>query len=550
MILKSAPLWKRTRARCKCCINATALGARMSHATFFLVLSLLALLLVKVVKYIRQSLSRKWDREGVFMKRILFAASECVPFIKTGGLADVCGALPKGFDKRYWDVRVIMPNYTCIPEKYRREFRYITNFQLSVGPATQNKYVGLFEYEYEGITYYFIDNEEYFRCFTPYGDIRFDIEKFVFFDKAVLSALPILGFQPDLIHCHDWETALIPVYLKNEFQGNMFFWNMKTMITIHNLKFQGVWDLKTMMAISGLEKHLFTPDKLEFKKDANMLKGGITYADYITTVSASYAEEIQTPYYGEGLDGLLAARHMDMLGIVNGIDYDVYNPDTDPKIYMNYNASTFRKKKAKNKEKLQQELGLAVDKKKYMIGLISRLTDQKGLDLVECVMEQICDEFTQFVIIGTGESKYENLFRHYAWKYPDRVSANICYSDDLAHKLYAAADTFLMPSQFEPCGLTQLISFRYGTVPIVRETGGLKDTVDAYNEYENKGDGFSFSNYNAHEMLKVINYSKKVFFEKKARWNQIIDRGMAKDFSWDASRVRYEDMYNYLIQKD
>ena len=393
-----------------------------------------------------------------------------------------------------------------------------------------------------------IDNQEFFTGFSPYtSDTKFEIEKYTFFDKAVLSMLPLIDFKPDIIHCHDWQTGLLPVYLKNEFAANPFFWGIKTIITIHNLKFQGIWDREWVQGVSGLTDNLFTPDKLEFKKDANMLKGGLVYADYITTVSDTYANEIQTEYYGEGLNGLLSARHFDMQGIVNGIDYNAYDPQTDGRIYCNYNASDFRKKKFNNKTKLQQDLGLAVDKKKYMIGLISRLTDQKGLDLINQVIEGIVDDFTQLVVIGTGDPQYENMFRHYAWKYPDRVSANICYSDDLAHKLYAAADAFLMPSRFEPCGLTQLISFRYGTVPIVRETGGLKDTVKPYNEYENSGDGFSFSNYNADEMLAVINYSKHIFFDKKREWNQIVDRGMANDFSWNASKFKYEGLYNYLI---
>ena len=463
------------------------------------------------------------------MKKILFAASECVPFIKTGGLADVCGALPKEFDKEEWDVRVVIPNYSCIPEKYRSQFEYVTHFYMSAGTYIQDKYVGVLQYVLDGITYYFIDNQEYFNCIVPYGDIRFDIEKFCFFDKAVLSILKQINFRPDLIHCHDWETGLIPVYLKNEFQADSFYWGIKSVITIHNLKFQGIWDMKTMQGLTGFSADLFTPDKLEFQKDANMLKGGLVYADYITTVSDSYANEIQTEYYGEGLNGLLSARHYDMQGIVNGIDYTVYNPKTA------------------NKMKLQEELGLAVDKKKYMIGLISRLTDQKGLDLINYAIDRIVDDYTQFVVIGTGDPQYENMFRHYAWKYGDRVSANICYSDELAHKLYAAADAFLMPSRFEPCGLTQLISFRYGTVPIVRETGGLRDTVKPYNEYENTGDGFSFANYNGDEMLGVINYSKHIYFDRKKQWNQMIDRGMANDYSWNNSKGRYEGLYRYLL---
>ena len=395
------------------------------------------------------------------MKKILFAASECVPFIKTGGLADVCGALPKEFDKEYWDVRVVIPNYSCIPEHFRNQFEYVAHFWMDAGPYIRGKYVGILRYQLDGITYYFIDNQDYFTGFAPYGDIRFDIEKFVFFDKAVLSMLKHIDFRPDIIHCHDWETGLVPVYLKNEFSADPFYWGMKSVLTIHNLKFQGIWDVTTMQALTGFSNSLFTPDKLEFKKDANMLKGGLVYADYITTVSDTYAQEIQTDYYGEGLNGLLSARHFDMQGIVNGIDYQVYNPETDSKIYVNYNAETFRKKKALNKERLQAELGLAVDKKKYMIGLISRLTDQKGLDLINHVMDGLVDDYTQLVVIGTGENHYENMFRHYAWKYPEKVSANICYNEDLAHKLYAAADAFLMPSRFEPCGLTQLISFRY-----------------------------------------------------------------------------------------
>ena len=479
------------------------------------------------------------------MKKILFAASESVPFIKTGGLADVVGSLPKYFDKDKYDVRVMLPKYMCMKEEWKEKLAYHTHFYMDLNWRKQ--YVGVLTYEYEGITFYFIDNEYYFNGFAPYGDMYADIEKFAFFSKAVLSALPVIDFRPDIIHCHDWQTGLIPVYLRNEFQGDMFYWGMKSIMTIHNLKFQGIWDKKVFQGLSGLPNALFVPDKLEFNKDASMLKGGLVYADYITTVSDTYAQEIQTSAYGEGLDGLLSARHLDMQGIVNGIDYNEYNPATDGRIYANYDLESFRKKKVKNKLGLQEELGLEVDKKRYMIGLISRLTDQKGLDLVECVMEQILDEFTQLVVIGTGENKYENLFRHYAWKYPNRVSANICYSEDLAHKLYAAADAFLMPSRFEPCGLTQMISFRYGTIPIVRETGGLKDTVQPYNEYDNVGDGFSFTNYNGEEMLNVINYSKQIFFDKKRQWNQMVERGMDKDYSWTSSREKYQNLYNYLL---
>ncbi len=481
------------------------------------------------------------------MKKILFAASECVPFIKTGGLSDVCGSLPKMFDREEWDVRVVIPNYSCIPDEYRNQFEYVTHFYMGTGSYVPYKYVGVLKYELDGITYYFIDNEEYFNCSTPYGDIRFDIEKFCFFDKAVPSMLPLIDFQPDLIHCHDWQTGLIPVYLKTEFQGDMFFWGMRSIMTIHNLKFQGIWDVKTMIGLTGLPEGLFTPDKLEYQKDANMLKGGIVYADYITTVSSTYAQEIQTPEYGEGLDGLLAARHFDMQGILNGIDYEIFDPATDKSLFVNYDGDSFRKKKVPNKEKLQDMLGLEQDRHKFMIAIISRLTGQKGVDLVDYCLERIIDDNTQLVVIGTGEERYENMFRHFAWKHPDRLSANICYNDDLAQKCYAAADALLMPSRFEPCGLAQMISFRYGTVPIVRETGGLKDTVQPFNEFENSGTGFSFSDYNAEDMLHVINYAKEIYFEKKRQWNQIVDRGMDMDFSWKVSAKKYQDLYNYLL---
>ena len=352
----------------------------------------------------------------------------------------------------------------------------------------------------------------------------------------------------------------IPVWA-DELQLSRVVTNLLTNAMQHNPKgtriglfaYRELERIYVLVADSGIlipeeqAQHLFDPFTRGDKARVSDGRNGLVYADYITTVSDTYAQEIQTEYYGEGLNGLLSARHFDMQGIVNGIDYTTYNPQTDSKIYMNYDASSFRKKKYVNKERLQEELGLDVDRKKYMIGLISRLTDQKGLDLINAVMDGLVDEFTQLVVIGTGEPQYENMFRHYAWKYPNRVSANICYSDDLAHKLYAAADAFLMPSRFEPCGLTQMISFRYGTVPIVRETGGLKDTVQAYNEYDNSGDGFSFANYNADEMLQVINYSKHIFYDRKRQWNQMVDRGMANDFSWNASKFRYEGLYNYLL---
>lgn len=478
------------------------------------------------------------------MKKILFIASEGVPFIKTGGLADVIGSLPKYLNKDEFDTRVILPKYTCIREEYKKQMKFVTSFYMEL--AWRKQYVGILEAEYEGIKFYFIDNEFYFSGFAPYGNIYEDIEKFAFFCRAALSALPVIGFRPDIIHCNDWQTGLVPVFLHDSFQGNEFYRGIKSIMTIHNLKFQGVWDKKTIKDVTGLDDSYFTSDKLEAYGDANYLKAGIVYADYVTTVSRTYAEEIKMQFYGEGLDGLMRARSNCLCGIVNGLDYDDYNPETDNLIYNKFNAMNFRVEKVKNKLALQKDLGLAVDENKFMIGICSRLTDQKGLDLVDCVIEEICAQDTQLVVLGTGEGKYENLFRHFAWKYPDRVSANIHYSNEKSHRLYASCDAFLMPSLFEPCGLSQLMSLRYGTVPIVRETGGLKDTVFPYNEYENTGTGFSFANYNAHEMLACIRYAKDVYFNKKREWNKIIDRGMAMDFSWKNSAKQYEDLYNRL----
>ena len=479
------------------------------------------------------------------MKKILFVASESVPFIKTGGLADVVGSLPKNFNKDEYDCRVIIPKYQCMNENFKNQLQYVTHFYMDL--AWRSQYVGILKMEYDGITYYFIDNEYYFSGPKPYGDICYDMEKFAFFSRAALSALPVIDFRPDIIHCHDWQTGLIPVFLKDTFSQGQFYQGIKTIMTIHNLKFQGIWDAKTVKDMVGLADYYFTPDKLLHYKDANFLKGGIVYADYVTTVSNTYAEEIKQPFYGETLDGLMCARSNSLFGIVNGIDYDVYNPETDPYIVQNYSAQNFRKEKIKNKRALQQQLGLEQDDKRFMIGIVSRLTSQKGLDLIQCVMDEICSDGIQFVILGTGEEQYENMFRHYDWKYNNTVSANIYYSEELSHRVYAACDAFLMPSLFEPCGLSQLISLRYGTVPIVRETGGLKDTVEPYNEYESKGTGFSFANYNAHEMLNTIRYAEHVYYNKKREWNKIIDRGMASDFSWNSSARKYEELYTRLL---
>lgn len=475
------------------------------------------------------------------MKRIVYVASECVPFIKTGGLADVVGTLPKIFDKKEYDVRIIIPNYRCIPSKYRDKMKFISNFQMDIGNHSQ--YVGIMYMEYEGVPVYFIDNEYYFSGLTPYTEDRWDIERFCYFSKAALSILPVVGFKPDIVHCHDWQAGMVPVYLKTLFAGNPFFSGIRSIMTIHNLRFKGIWDVEHLKYCTGLPDYLFTPDKLEIHRDASMLKGGLVYADKITTVSETYAREIQTPFYGEGLDGLLQARHQSLVGIVNGIDYDVYNPEKDRKLAKAYNVTNFKKNKVMNKTALQKELGLPVDKNQFVLGIISRLTDQKGLDLVDAVMNDICQDGVQFIVLGTGDPRYENMFRYYQGIHPAKVSANIYFSDALSHKMYGGCDAILVPSRFEPCGLTQLMALRYGSLPIVRETGGLKDTVIPYNEFEQTGTGFSFANYNAKELLNTINYAKSVFYNQKKSWEDMQVRAMNMDYSWANSAKRYEQLY-------
>lgn len=481
------------------------------------------------------------------MKKILFVASESVPFIKTGGLADVVGSLPKSFPKEEFDVRVVIPNYTCIPWEYRSDFKYITHFYMDLGQVSGSEYVGVLTTQYDGITFYFIDNQCYFGGNTPYGDTRFDIEKFCFFSKAALSILPSINFKPDIIHCHDWQTGVLPVYLHTIFRDNHFYDNIKTIMTIHNLRFQGIWDIKTLQKITNFPDYVFRPTDMEYNKDANMLKGGMVYANYITTVSNSYKNEIQNDYYGEGLDGVVRQKSGDLYGILNGIDYNEYNPETDNEIFSKYNKYSFIENKLYNKRGLQHELGLEQNDNKFMIGIISRLTDQKGVDLIARVIEEIVDDHTQLVVLGTGDKGYEDMFRYYEWKLKGKVSGNIYFSNNRAHKIYAAADAMLVPSRFEPCGLTQLISLRYGTVPIVRETGGLRDTVEPFNIYSDCGTGFSFANYNAHEMLNTINYAKHIYFNNRDKWNGIAFRGMEKDYSWGNSAQDYAGLYRKLM---
>ncbi len=474
--------------------------------------------------------------------KVLFATPEASPFIKTGGLGDVAGSLPSVLKEKGIDVRVILPLYRAIPQQYKDEMKYVTNIYVDI--AWRKQYVGIFELEHEGCIYYFIDNEFYFSGDKPYDHIHLDCEKFIFFSKAVLSVLPTIYFRPDVINCNDWQTAPIPVFL-DTFLDNPFYQGIKTVMTIHNLRFQGRWDFNGIKDAMGIDDYYFTHDKLEFYNDANLLKGGIVYADRISTVSDTYATEITTPFFGEGLDSLLLARNNSLTGIVNGISYTDWNSSKDKLIYKNFGIRSLNNKKI-NKTELQKELGLPVDENRMMIGIVSRLTDQKGFDLVAYKLDELLLSDVQIVVLGTGDEKYENLFRHYAWKYPEKLSAQIYFSNEMSHKIYAGCDAFLMPSLFEPCGLSQLISMRYATLPIVRETGGLKDTVIPYNEYTDEGTGFSFANYNADEMLGAIYYAQKVYYETPDKWKKIMKNAMSLDYSWNTSADKYIAMYHEI----
>ena len=482
------------------------------------------------------------------MTKILFVASEAVPYIKTGGLADVVGSLPKYFDKEKYDVRVILPKYACMDELLLAQLKFVCHFYVNLNWRKQ--YVGIFTTEYKGVRYYFVDNEFYFAGDKPYNNIYEDVEKFAYFSKAVLESLPYIDFAPDILHCHDWQTGLVPVYLRTTYGSDNFYAGIKTIFTIHNMKFQGRWKIREVMDITGLPEHIFrTASGLESYGESNYLKGGIVYADAVSTVSPEYAKEITTREGGEGLDGLMNARIDSLYGIVNGIDYEEFNPETDPHIETNYTVKNAVAGKRKNKLALQKMLGLPVRDDVFMIGIISRMTSQKGFDLIAYILDEIFDTMdVQFVVLGTGEGQYENMFHHFHNKYPDKPWAHIGYSDEYAHKIYASCDAFLMPSLFEPCGLGQMMAMRYGTLPIVRETGGLKDTVEAYNEYENTGTGFSFSNYNAHEMLFILRYAQNIYKENRSRWNEIVQRAMQKDFSWGASAKSYETLYDKVTE--
>ena len=476
--------------------------------------------------------------------KILFAASECVPFIKTGGLADVVGALPKELIKTGADVRVILPLYKTMDPKWRAQATELLNFYVELGWRKQ--YVGVYQLEYCGVTFYFIDNEQYFGRDYVYGSGTDEGERYAYFCRAVLEALPKIDFIPDVLHCNDWQTGLIPVMLKIQYNSLGMYKDIKTVYTIHNLKFQGIFPIDFVEEMLSLGSLAYTSDSLEFYGMCSYMKGGLVYADEINTVSPTYAQEIQTAYYGERLDGLLRSRLDHLCGILNGIDTVEYDPETDPMIEQHYTAETFDEK-VKNKLLLQKELGLTVDPDIPMIGMVSRLSGQKGLDLVECVFEPIMNTGAQVVVLGMGESKYVDLFSWAQWKYSGQFAACFQMNNALAHKIYGACDLFLMPSMFEPCGLSQLIALRYGTLPIARETGGLRDTVLAYNKYTGDGNGFTFLNYNAHDMLYVIEQAVRMYKENRITFNRLATRAMQGQYGWDRSAQTYLELYKKAL---
>ena len=482
-------------------------------------------------------------------RSVAFIGSECYPFVKTGGLGDVMSALPKSLAKLNCDVKVIIPRYKCIPQKFQEKMEYKGSFSMDLCADGKQYYVGIMEYQEDGVVYDFIDNDEFFSWGNPYTNLIDDIPKFCYFGKAALAALNYLDWTPDVVHCHDWQAALVPLYLRTCFKDSNVG-RASCVLTIHNLRFQGIYDRKTIQYWSGLPDYVFNKDCLTQNwLDANMLKGGITYSNVVTTVSNTYAGEIQTEEYGEGLEEHLRYHHNKLVGIVNGIDTDIWNPATDKLLAAPYDSQNVIENKKANKKALQESLGLQVDDHKIVIGLISRLTNQKGLDLVNNVIPHIMDEHTQVVVLGTGDAEYEDAFRYYENQYKGNFCAYIAYNENVAHNIYAGCDALLVPSRFEPCGLTQLISMRYGSVPIVRETGGLKDTVQPYNLFDNTGNGFTFDRYESGLLYDAINRAKTLYFESRPYWDDMVVRNMNKDVSWEQSAKHYKDMYVGLTPK-
>lgn len=477
--------------------------------------------------------------------QIVFASAECAPFVKTGGLGDVAGSLPAALVRAGAEVIVMVPKYATIKDEYKAQMEHFSDFYVSLG--WRNEYCGLEKLEHDGVTYMFIDNERYFARDYPYGFFD-DGERFAFFSKAITESLQHLpaGFECDILHCNDWQTALAPVFLREFYQGLPLYDRVKTVFSIHNVAFQGQFSDTVMEDILGVAHIPAAASQLRCDAcSINYMLGALRYADAITTVSPTYANEIQTPEFGEGLDGVLRERSYALQGILNGIDVAGFDPATDKRIAANYTVDD-RSGKAVCKAKLQEELGLEVRDDRPLMVMVTRLTRQKGLDLVMYALDRILSGGVQVAVLGTGDRDYEDGLRYFQDKYPGTMAARIEFDPALSQRMYAAADMFLMPSKFEPCGLSQIIAMRYGTLPIVRETGGLKDTVIPYNEFTGEGTGFSFSNFNGDEMGDAVFRAARLFWDNREAWNQLVTQAMSQDFSWTRSADKYLDLYFFM----
>ena len=476
--------------------------------------------------------------------KLFFAASEVAPFIKTGGLADVAGSLPNALAKLGHDVRVILPLYSAIPAMWRRQMTFLKSFHFPL--SWRNAYCGLFSLAYQGLTYYFIDNEYYFQREGLYGQFD-DGERFAYFSRAVVEVPIQLGWSPDIIHCNDWQTSLVPVYLLEARHREPLLMHTKSVFTIHNIEYQGQFDRNILGDVLGLDESYFREDMLSYYGDVNLVKGAIYVADYITTVSPTYAKELQYAFYAHGLEGVIADNYHKFTGILNGIDMEHNNPATDPFLPAPYSAAD-PSGKAACKAALQEKLGLNVDPDVPIIACISRLVAHKGYELVTAAFPKILEHYVQFVVLGTGDWGIESFFRMAAQEYPGRVSANLMYSAELASQLYAGADLLLMPSISEPCGLSQMIAMRYGTVPIVRLTGGLKDSVPSYNPTTGTGLGFTFGSITPGDLLGAIDRGLEAYETDRPNWTALMKRGMTTDFSWDQSAAAYEKVYQKVMR--
>ncbi|MDR1245958.1 MAG: glycogen synthase GlgA [Clostridiales Family XIII bacterium] len=479
--------------------------------------------------------------------KILYAIFEAAPFAKSGGLGDVGGALPVFLKENGHDVRVIMPKHDAIPSRFKSEMKLLFSFYVQLGWRMQ--YCGVEMLKYRGVTYYFIDNEQYFKrdSLYGYGD---DEERVAFFCKAALLCLTHLErFKPQIIHCNDWHTSLIPLMLKEYFGSHPYYYDIKSVISIHNLKYQGITGYDFLGNVLDMADHVAAREYLAWGGAVNFLKGALHYADAITTVSPSYAREIMTPYFGEGLDGVLRWREERLSGILNGIDYSEYDPAIDKRIFRTYKGCDCEGK-AFNKKALQEELALPTEADTPLFVIISRLTEQKGLDLVAHIMEELLYAGdVQVAVLGTGDWRYEEMFYYFANRYPGRIAVRVTFDETLAHKMYAGGDALLMPSKFEPCGITQLIAMKYGTLPIVRETGGLRDTVIPYNKFTGEGTGFSFANYNAHELLFTVREAAKLYRDDRVAWRAICKNACSADFGWQVSADKYTALYDSICKK-